>query len=49
MDIPYLALSKQAVLVAFSVVFVLLSLVVWTSDTNKHSSLPLEESDTHHG
>lgn len=45
MEIPYLALSKQAVLVAFSVVFTLLTLVVWTSDVNKHSSLALEESD----
>ncbi len=49
MEIPYLALSKQAVLAVFSVVFTLLSIVVWTSDVNKHADLPLEEGEIHHG
>lgn len=49
MEIPFLALSKQAVLTAFALVFTLMSLVVWTSDVNKHADLPLRESESHHG
>ena len=49
MEIPYLALSKQLVLAAFVVVFTLMSLIVWTSDVNKHATLPLSESDTQDG
>ena len=49
MEIPYLALSKQVVLAAFTVVFTLMSLIVWTSDVNKHAGLPLEDGENHHG
>lgn len=49
MEIAYLALSKQAVLAVFTLVFSLTALVVWTSDVNKHADLPLKEGDTHHG
>lgn len=49
MEIPYLALSKQAILAVFAVVFTLMTIVVWTSDVNKHAALPLEEGESHHG
>lgn len=49
MEIPFLALSKQAVLAAFAFVFTLMSIVVWTSDVNKHADLPLKESESQHG
>ncbi len=49
MDIPYLALSKQAVLTAFTVVFIVMALVVWTSDVNKHADMALEERENNNG
>lgn len=49
MEIPYLAISKQAVLAVFTLVFTLMSIVVWTSDVNKHADLPLKEHESHHG
>lgn len=50
-EIPYLAFSKQAILAVFTLVFTLMSLVVWTSDVNKHSDMALSEgeSDIEHG
>lgn len=50
-EIPYLAFSKQAILAVFTLVFTLMSLVVWTSDVNKHSHMALSEgeSDIDHG
>lgn len=49
MEIPYLALSKQIVLAAFSVMFTLLVITIWTSDVNKHAGMPLEGGESDHG
>ncbi len=50
-EIPYLAFSKQAVLAVFTLVFTLMTLVVWTSDVDKHSDMALSEGegDIDHG
>lgn len=45
MEIPYLALSKQFVLVAFTTVFLLTAWVTWRSDSEKHRFAALEDTD----
>ncbi len=45
MEIPFLALSKQVILLAFTAVFLLMTWVTWRSDCEKHRFAALEETD----
>ena len=48
-EMPYLALSKQFVLVIFVLSFTLTAICVWFSDLERHGSDPLQDSENKHG
>lgn len=49
MDIPYLALSKQFVLVIFTLSFTLTAICVWFSDLERHGRDPLNDLENNNG
>ena len=49
MEVPYLALSKQLILVFFTLSFTLTGLALWFSDLEKHGEAPFQDLEEHHG